>query len=207
MSNLRSATAEGATRTWTEHRVRILVHTPFQNPRLTLSRRCRGFRRFRRSRQRSASGPGCLSSTPSAAEARSSNNCSSGLADHLNAESERAGLNRLTLHTRKGDVLLWHAGLAHGGSPIIDHDRTRMSLVAHFSTQLAYPRDRRFADVDPIVEPVGDGFRYLKPDSAPRVPTPIAADTSALPIPSPAAPALARRIASRAKRSLRKIRR
>lgn len=128
-------------------------------------------------------------------------------ADHLNAESERAGLDRLTLHTRKGDVLLWHAGLAHGGSQIIDNDRTRMSLVAHFSTQLAYPRDRRFADVDPIVEPVGSGFRYLKPEPAPPIPPPVAPDPSALPIPTPAVPTLARRIASRTKHSLRKIRR
>lgn len=33
---------------------------------------------------------------------------------------------------RKGDVLLWHANLLHGGAPIADPARTRRSLVAHF---------------------------------------------------------------------------
>ena len=33
---------------------------------------------------------------------------------------------------RKGDVLIWHADLAHGGNPIDQPDQTRMSLVAHF---------------------------------------------------------------------------
>ncbi len=33
---------------------------------------------------------------------------------------------------RKGDVLIWHANLLHGGSPIADPELTRRSLVAHF---------------------------------------------------------------------------
>ena len=31
-----------------------------------------------------------------------------------------------------GDVLIWHEELVHGGSPIIDMARTRMSLVTHY---------------------------------------------------------------------------
>jgi hypothetical protein len=33
---------------------------------------------------------------------------------------------------KKGDVLIWHADLMHGGAPIEDPKRTRKSLVAHF---------------------------------------------------------------------------
>ena len=32
----------------------------------------------------------------------------------------------------KGDVLVWHANLLHGGSPIIDPSLTRKSMVLHF---------------------------------------------------------------------------
>lgn len=33
---------------------------------------------------------------------------------------------------RKGDVLVWHAGLAHGGAPITRQGSTRQSLVGHY---------------------------------------------------------------------------
>ncbi|HVS44039.1 MAG TPA: hypothetical protein VMU20_17460 [Candidatus Dormibacteraeota bacterium] len=34
---------------------------------------------------------------------------------------------------RKGDVFIWSADLAHGGSPIEDRSLTRRSLVGHFT--------------------------------------------------------------------------
>jgi ectoine hydroxylase-related dioxygenase (phytanoyl-CoA dioxygenase family) len=34
---------------------------------------------------------------------------------------------------RKGDALIWHADLAHGGSPITDPALTRQSVVGHLS--------------------------------------------------------------------------
>lgn len=33
---------------------------------------------------------------------------------------------------RKGDVLIWHANLVHGGAPISDKNRTRKSMVVHY---------------------------------------------------------------------------
>lgn len=68
---------------------------------------------------------------------------------YLEEACEKAGLQRLTFHAKKGDVFLWHAALVHGGSPTISADASRLSLVAHFSSVTAYPRDRRFADVEP----------------------------------------------------------
>jgi ectoine hydroxylase-related dioxygenase (phytanoyl-CoA dioxygenase family) len=35
-------------------------------------------------------------------------------------------------HAKKGDVLIWHANLLHGGSSIIDPSLTRKSMVAHY---------------------------------------------------------------------------
>jgi hypothetical protein len=33
---------------------------------------------------------------------------------------------------KKGDVLIWHANLIHGGSKMLDNNRTRKSMVLHF---------------------------------------------------------------------------
>lgn len=41
-------------------------------------------------------------------------------------------LKRKTFCAQKGDVLIWHANLIHGGSPIIDPQSTRKSMVIHF---------------------------------------------------------------------------
>lgn len=40
---------------------------------------------------------------------------------------------------KKGDVLIWHADLAHGGSKILAPARTRKSLVTHFTTVADQP--------------------------------------------------------------------
>lgn len=40
---------------------------------------------------------------------------------------------------RKGDILVWHADLAHGGSPVTDPALTRRSLVGHFCPQSQKP--------------------------------------------------------------------
>jgi hypothetical protein len=46
--------------------------------------------------------------------------------------SEERGLKTETFMAKKGDVLIWHADLMHGGVPIQDPRQTRKSLVAHF---------------------------------------------------------------------------
>jgi len=35
-------------------------------------------------------------------------------------------------HAKKGDILIWHANLLHGGSPIHNPSLTRKSMVAHY---------------------------------------------------------------------------
>jgi len=44
---------------------------------------------------------------------------------------------------RRGDVLVWHADLAHGGSPVTSQDKTRQSLVTHFCPAGLEPFYRR----------------------------------------------------------------
>ena len=43
---------------------------------------------------------------------------------------------RKEFHARKGDILIWHANLVHGGAPILDNNLTRRSMVVHY-----YARD------------------------------------------------------------------
>lgn len=50
----------------------------------------------------------------------------------LHTEAERRGLPVERFLPRQGDIFVWHADLAHGGSPITDPSLTRQSLVGHF---------------------------------------------------------------------------
>lgn len=86
-----------------------------------------------------------------------------GFEQNLEQRCEEAGLKRLTFHAKKGDVFLWHAALAHGGSPVITKELSRKSLVAHFSTRDAYPRDRRYPELEPEAMEINGGLLYRKP--------------------------------------------
>ena len=67
----------------------------------------------------------------------------------FDGQCERFGLAPKAFTAKKGDILFWHASLAHGGSPILDPGKTRKSFVVHFSTASTYPkRDIRLADDD-----------------------------------------------------------
>jgi phytanoyl-CoA hydroxylase len=58
---------------------------------------------------------------------------------HLQAACTALSLRTHRFLPRKGDVLLWHADLVHGGSPIIDPASTRKSLVGHYSPRSTKP--------------------------------------------------------------------
>jgi hypothetical protein len=52
--------------------------------------------------------------------------------DSLRARCVERALEQRLFRPRRGDVLLWHADLAHGGSPIVTPGLTRKSLVTHY---------------------------------------------------------------------------
>jgi len=52
-------------------------------------------------------------------------------------------LKKEVLLIKKGDVLIWHGALAHGGMPINDVRRTRKSFVVHYSTTDGLSQHRR----------------------------------------------------------------
>ena len=47
-------------------------------------------------------------------------------------EAKNRGIKPQSFQAKKGDVLFWHAALAHGGAPIKNPGQTRLSLVGHF---------------------------------------------------------------------------
>ncbi|MBV9310098.1 MAG: phytanoyl-CoA dioxygenase family protein [Solirubrobacterales bacterium] len=69
------------------------------------------------------------------------------------------GLEERTFLPRKGDVLMWSADLAHGGSPVSDPSLTRKSLVGHYCPNRVDPF---YFKVDPKARAKGsfDGCRY-----------------------------------------------
>jgi ectoine hydroxylase-related dioxygenase (phytanoyl-CoA dioxygenase family) len=70
--------------------------------------------------------------------------------EYLQNECESLGLDRVLFMPKKGDVLIWHSALVHGGSPRANLDLTRKSMVSHYSTAEAYPFDRRSPAAKPL---------------------------------------------------------
>jgi phytanoyl-CoA hydroxylase len=55
--------------------------------------------------------------------------------DYIDVQIRLRGLKERSFLARKGDVFIWHADMVHGGGPILDHGRTRSSLVCHYFTE------------------------------------------------------------------------
>lgn len=45
---------------------------------------------------------------------------------------ETHGYERIIYRPKAGQILVWHENLIHGGSPRLNHDRTRLSVVSHY---------------------------------------------------------------------------
>lgn len=52
--------------------------------------------------------------------------------DRIKRQVTGSGVEPVRFLPRKGDVLIWHSNLLHGGGPITEPDSTRRSLVAHY---------------------------------------------------------------------------
>lgn len=58
---------------------------------------------------------------------------------YMDQQISERGLQPETLLANKGDVLIWHSQLFHGGSEILDKSKTRKSLVTHYFTREDFP--------------------------------------------------------------------
>ena len=45
---------------------------------------------------------------------------------------EHSDIKPVEFHAKKGDVLIWHANLLHGGAHHVNKERTRKSMVIHY---------------------------------------------------------------------------
>lgn len=52
--------------------------------------------------------------------------------EFLENKVQELGLKKEVFRAKKGDMLIWHANILHGGEPHNDKNRTRKSLVYHF---------------------------------------------------------------------------
>lgn len=55
--------------------------------------------------------------------------------DKIDAVIEAEQLEKKYFHAKKGDVLIWHSNLLHGGSAITNEGSTRKSMVCHYYTE------------------------------------------------------------------------
>jgi phytanoyl-CoA hydroxylase len=62
----------------------------------------------------------------------------------LEASAKKARVKKQIFRIAKGDVVIWNADLAHGGSEIDDVRKTRQSIVAHYSPANTYPMYRHY---------------------------------------------------------------
>ena len=74
-----------------------------------------------------------------------------------------AGLTPSELHVKKGDVIIWHPQLMHGGAGIIDPRRTRNSFVMHVTPQyqVVYAQDKYF-DPGAQLPSLDESIKYRK---------------------------------------------
>ena len=84
-------------------------------------------------------------------------------ASYLDQTSADLKLPKETLLIKKGDVLIWHAALAHGGSQITNPDQTRKSFVCHYSTEQALPYHRHFPPHIPVRQEHNGVYIYNNP--------------------------------------------
>jgi phytanoyl-CoA hydroxylase len=50
----------------------------------------------------------------------------------INDKIEEFNINKVVFKALKGDVLIWHANLFHGGEPHLDKNKSRKSMVLHY---------------------------------------------------------------------------
>ncbi|MBA4850146.1 phytanoyl-CoA dioxygenase family protein [Emticicia sp. BO119] len=84
-------------------------------------------------------------------------------AKFLDNQCEDLGLKKQTLLIKKGDVLIWHSALVHGGSIINDPNQTRKSFVCHYSSEQALPYHRAAMGVEPKKFQLNNATLYEDP--------------------------------------------
>jgi phytanoyl-CoA hydroxylase len=83
----------------------------------------------------------------------------------LRQRAKQTGLDKKVLEAKKGDVLVWHADLVHGGNPV-SSNTTRKSFVTHYCPKRTSPLFSEHMSID-LYDHKGHIFtsqHYLKND-------------------------------------------
>lgn len=85
-------------------------------------------------------------------------------ADYLDKTCAELQYPKDTLLIKRGDVLIWHAALAHGGDIITNPEQTRKSYVCHYTTKEALPFHRHRPGQVPVTAYHNGVGIYQNPD-------------------------------------------
>jgi phytanoyl-CoA hydroxylase len=80
---------------------------------------------------------------------------------------EEAGLSKKIVSVKKGETLIWHPQLMHGGSSIINPSKSRNSLVMHVTPKnfMVYSQDKYFdPSLDGLIPSKDRTINYIESD-------------------------------------------
>jgi phytanoyl-CoA hydroxylase len=81
-----------------------------------------------------------------------------GYTEHLNRIVSGNGLEPRIFLPRRGDLLIWHGALIHGGTAMLNPELTRRSFICHYTSMASHKQAQRFR--------VGSGYCFDQPPSA-----------------------------------------
>ncbi|MEB3165276.1 MAG: phytanoyl-CoA dioxygenase family protein [Cyanobacteriota bacterium] len=84
---------------------------------------------------------------------------------HLETIIENQGFEPSIFLPKRGDLLIWHGALIHGGTPMQNPALTRRSLVCHYTSMASHRGAQRFR--------VGQGYSFDEPPQLPYRPSPL----------------------------------
>jgi len=88
-----------------------------------------------------------------------------GYTRHLETAIADHGLEPSIFLPKRGDLLIWHGALIHGGTPMQNPALTRRSLVCHYTSMASHRGAQRFR--------VGQGYSFDTPPVLPYQPSPL----------------------------------
>lgn len=92
-----------------------------------------------------------------------SSSLSAGYTQHLEAIVAEHHLQPSIFLPKRGDLLIWHGALIHGGTPMRNPALTRRSFVCHYTSMASHRNAQAFR--------VGDGYSFDEPPALPYQPS------------------------------------
>lgn len=89
----------------------------------------------------------------------------SGYTSHLENAVERSGIEPSIFLPKRGDLLIWHGALIHGGTRMLNPSLTRRSFICHYTSFASHKHAQRFR--------IGDGYSFDQPPQLPYRPSKI----------------------------------